>query len=119
MRIAVTLGNEKGLESEVFPHFGQCTHFLIAEIKDGKIADYKVVKNNSTHGGGCRAVDELLKYKITHIISGGMGMGAQQKFANAGIKIFGYSGTVKTAIEKLLQNELSSLDACKEHSECS
>jgi len=119
MRVGVTLGDEKGLEGQVCAHFGQCSHFLIAEIKDRKIASSQVVKNNAVHGGGgCVAVDEILKYKITHVVSGGMGMGAQQKFANAGVKVSGYSGKVKDGVEKLVKNELGGLDACRDHDEC-
>ena len=69
-------------------------------------------------GGGCVAVDELLKYNITHVIAGGMGMGAQQKFAQAGVKVFGYSGKVKEAIDDFLTNKIGGLGACKEHGTC-
>ena len=72
--------------------------------------------NTAVHGGGgCIAVDEILKHKITHVIAGGMGMGAQQKFANAGVQIFGYSGKVQTALDDFMNNTLGGLDACKDH----
>jgi len=48
-----------------------------------------------------------------------MGMGAQAKFASAGVQVFGYSGKVKDALDEFLKNALGSLDACQEHgSEC-
>ncbi|MGA1870763.1 MAG: NifB/NifX family molybdenum-iron cluster-binding protein [bacterium] len=119
MRIGITLNDEKGLESTVSLHFGQCRYFLIVDIENNTIKSTEVVGNNAQHGGGgCRAVDELLKYNITHVISGGMGMGAQQKFAQAGIKVSGHVGRVKDAINGLFNDSLNGLDACREHNGC-
>jgi len=119
MRIGITLDSDSGLLSEVSQHFGQCKYFLIADIIDSKIANVKVFQNIAQHGGGgCVAVDEILKHDITHVIAGGMGMGAQQKFAMNNVQIFGYSGTAEDGIYAFLQNNLKGIDACKEHGEC-
>jgi predicted Fe-Mo cluster-binding NifX family protein len=116
MRLGVTLEDGLGLESNVSAHFGQCPFFLIAEIKEGKVVESKVVKNEAEHGGGgCVAVDEILKHKLTHVIAGGMGMNAQHKFAAAGVKVFGYSGKVSAAIKDFLENRIGGLEGCKEH----
>lgn len=118
MRVGVVLEDNKGLESNVSMHFGQCRFFLIADLDGGKkkIVSSRVVPNPASHGGGgCVAVDEILKHKITHVISGGMGMGAQEKFAQAGVEVFGCSGNVEKAINDLMDNALSGLDSCKEH----
>jgi predicted Fe-Mo cluster-binding NifX family protein len=116
MRIGVTLEDEKGLEGNVSAHFGQCGYFLIADIDGGHLKSSKVVPNQAQHGGGgCQAVSEILKHKVTHVISGGMGMGAQQKFAQAGVQVFGASGKVKDALESLLKDSLGGLGACREH----
>jgi predicted Fe-Mo cluster-binding NifX family protein len=120
MKVGVVLEDENGLQGNVCAHFGQCQYFLIADIdKDKKkITSTRVVPNTAVHGGGgCVAVDEILKYKITHVIAGGMGMGAQQKFANAGVKVFGCLGRVKDALDDLMNNALGGLDACKDHRE--
>jgi len=116
MKIGVTLGDNSGLEGDVCAHFGQCSHFLIADVEDGKTVSTKVVVNEAVHGGGgCLAVDEILKHGVTHVISGGMGMGAQQKFAQKNVRIFGYSGKVKDAIKNLLEKGLGGIDACAGH----
>lgn len=118
MRVGVVLENESGIKGNVCAHFGQCKFFLLADIDKEKkaITETRIVPNTAQHGGGgCVAVDEILKYEVTHVIAGGMGMGAQQKFAQAGVEVFGYSGSVKKAIDDLLNNELGGLDACKEH----
>lgn len=118
MRVGVVLEDEKGLEGDVCAHFGQCKFFLLVDIdKDKKkVISSRIVPNTAVHGGGgCVAVDEILKYEVTHVIAGGMGMGAQQKFAQAGVGIFGFSGKVKDALDDFMNNALGGLDACKDH----
>jgi len=118
MRVGVVLEDDSGIRGNVCAHFGQCKYFLLAEInKDQKkIVSTRIVPNTAVHGGGgCVAVDEILKYNITHVIAGGMGMGAQQKFAQAGVQVFGYSGKIQDALDDFLNNALGGLDACKDH----
>lgn len=108
MKIGITLNDDQGMKSEVCAHFGQCSNFLIVEAEGDKIISSKVVPNTAVHGGGgCVAVTEILKYGITHVIAGGMGGGAQQKFAAAGVPIFGYSGKAEDALKALLSSKLA------------
>jgi predicted Fe-Mo cluster-binding NifX family protein len=114
IRVAITTEGEN-----VSAHFGQCPQFTICEFANGKLIDKKVVANTAEHGGGgCVAVDEILKHNINYVISGGMGMGAQQKFANAGVTVHGYSGKVEDAIKDFSANKLGGLDSCREHGDC-
>ena len=114
IRVAVTTDGEN-----VSAHFGQCPEFTIFDIENNEIKNKEVVQNNMRHGGGgCVAVDEILKHNITHVIAGGMGMGAQQKFANAGVKIYGSNGKVEDVINDFLENKIGGLGACKEHGSC-
>jgi predicted Fe-Mo cluster-binding NifX family protein len=118
MRVGVVMEDENGMDGFVCAHFGQCKYFLLADIdKDGKkVLSSRTVPNTAVHGGGgCLAVDEILKYDVTHIIAGGMGMGAQQKLAKAGVRVFGYSGKVRDAFDEFLGNKLGGLGACREH----
>ena len=118
MRVGVVLEDENGVHGNVCAHFGQCRFFFLADIDKAKkkITSTRIVPNAAVHGGGgCIAVDEILKYKITHVIAGGMGMGAQQKFAQAGVQVFGYSGNVQKALDDFMNNTLGGLEACKEH----
>lgn len=119
MRVGIVLEDDSGLDGVVCAHFGQCQFFLLADIDQGQreIISTRVVPNTAVHGGGgCVAVDEILKYEVTHVIAGGMGMGAQQRFVQAGVKVFGYSGNVRQALNDLMKNVLGGLDACKDHS---
>ncbi|MDD5456267.1 MAG: NifB/NifX family molybdenum-iron cluster-binding protein [Candidatus Margulisbacteria bacterium] len=114
MRIAITTDGDF-----VSAHFGQCPAFTIIDIEDNKVKNKQLVPNNAEHGGGgCIAVDEILKHKIQHVISGGMGMGAKQKFAAANVNVTGFTGTVDDAIKAFLTNSTSELSSCKEHGDC-
>lgn len=118
MRVGIVLEEDTGIQGNVCAHFGQCKFFLLADIDEAKkiVVGTRTVANTASHGGGgCVAVDELLRYNVTHVIAGGMGGGAQQKFANAGVEVFGYSGNVQKALDDFLQNALGGLDACKDH----
>jgi len=118
MRVGVVLEDQRGMEGNVSAHFGQCPYFLIADIDPaGKnVLAARVVPNSATHGGGgCLAVDEILRHGVTHVIAGGMGMGAQQKFAQAGVEVYGYQGRVKDALAGLLNDGLGGLGTCREH----
>lgn len=118
MKVGIVLENENGLAGDVCAHFGQCKYFFIADVDNvtKKVVGSKIVPNNAQHGGGgCVAVDEILKHAVTHVIAGGMGMGAQQKFAGAGVKVFGYSGKAQAALDDLMNNALGGLDACRDH----
>ncbi|MDP8261739.1 MAG: NifB/NifX family molybdenum-iron cluster-binding protein [Candidatus Ancaeobacter aquaticus] len=120
MKIGITLDDDKGLESNVSLHFGQCKYFLIVDVENNEIKNATVSANTAVHGGaGCIAVDEILKHDVTHVIAGGMGMGAQNKFAQAGVNIFACSGRAKDAVEALLKDALGGIDACQDHGECS
>ena len=82
MKIAVTY--ENGL---VFQHFGHTEQFKIYEIVDGKIANAEVV---STNGQGHGALAGFLKAAgVEVLICGGIGGGAKNALAEAGIQLFG------------------------------
>jgi predicted Fe-Mo cluster-binding NifX family protein len=118
MKVGVVLEDKNGLQGDVCAHFGQCKYFLLADIDENKkkIISTSIVPNTAQHGGGgCVAVDEILKHKVTHVIAGGMGMGAQQKFASAGVQVFGYSGKVQAALDDFMNDTLGGLDACRDH----
>ena len=119
MIVGITVNDELGLGGNVSEHFGQCKYFFLAEIEDGKLKSRSVVQNTAVHGGGgCLAVDEIMKHKVNAVISGGMGMGAQQKFAQAGIKVFAFSGKVKDAVDSFIKNSLGNLGSCNHDKTC-
>ena len=116
MKIGVTLSEGHGLDSEICIHFGQCSHFLLVDVENGQITGFTTVPNTGIHGEGCQAVEEILKYNITHMVAGGMGINARQKFAKAGVPIYGCNGKARHAVDALLANKLKQgIDACENH----
>ena len=100
MRIAVTYEN-----GEIFQHFGHTEQFKLYDVEAGKIvADQIVPTNGSGHG----ALAGFLKAaQVDALICGGIGMGARNALAEAGIKLYGgVSGSADAAAQALAEGRL-------------
>ena len=100
MKIAVTYEN-----GNVFPHFGHTNQFKVYEIENEKIANEQVINTNgSGHGALAGMLSEL---RVDTLICGGIGAGAQNALATAGIKLYGgVSGSADDAVTALLAGTL-------------
>ncbi len=100
MRIAVTYDN--GL---VFQHFGHTKQFQIFDVQDGQVVKEEIVPaGDSGHG----ALAGFLKgLGVDALICGGIGMGAKNALAQAGITLYGgVSGQAGQAVQELLAGSL-------------
>ena len=109
MKIAVTYEN-----GNVFQHFGRTESFKIYEVEDNKIVSGKVIGND---GLGHEALAGLLADKaIDVLICGGLGQGAQNALAAAGVEVVaGASGDADAAVEAYLRGELVNTGANCDH----
>ena len=82
MRIAVTYEN-----GQVFQHFGHTEQFKIYEVADGKITSAEVVDTNGQGHGALGGF--LAEAGVNVLICGGIGGGARNALAAAGIQLFG------------------------------
>ncbi|MBS1404139.1 MAG: DUF134 domain-containing protein [Oscillospiraceae bacterium] len=101
MRIAVTFDNGK-----IFQHFGHTQFFKFYDVTDGKVTGSEVMAApESGHG----ALAGFLKENGTDVlICGGIGGGAQNALAAAGIKLYGGAdGDADEAVNALLNGSLS------------
>lgn len=100
MKIAVTYEN-----GEIFQHFGHTEEFKVYDVEDGKIVSEKVI---GTNGQGHGALAGFLRNEnVDILICGGIGMGAQNALAGAGIKLYGgVHGNSDDAVKALLKNSL-------------
>lgn len=100
MRIAVTYE-----DGEIFQHFGHTENFKIYDVVEGKVMSADVVP---TLGSGHGALAGFLKEnQVDVLICGGIGGGAQQALAEAGIKLYGgASGNADEAVATLLNGNL-------------
>ena len=101
MKIGVTYEN-----GQIFQHFGHTEQFKIYEVQDNKIVSSQVVDTNESGHGALAGF--LKEYQVDTLICGGIGGGAQNALASAGIKLYGgVSGDADAAVEALLKNELA------------
>lgn len=100
MKIAVTYEN-----GEIFQHFGRTEQFKLYEVTDNAVVSSKVV---GTNGSGHGALAGLLSgLGVDTLICGGIGAGAQNALAAAGIKLYGgASGGADAAVDALLNGTL-------------
>ena len=98
--IAVTEDN-----GEVFQHFGHTRYFALYEIKDGAVASRKII---DAEGSGHSALGGFLRENgVGLLICGGIGGGAKNVLAAAGIELVsGVSGSVDEAVKRFLAGEL-------------
>ncbi|MGC9367438.1 MAG: NifB/NifX family molybdenum-iron cluster-binding protein [bacterium] len=109
MKIAISTGDK-----QVYPHFGRCPTFTIAEVENGKVLDVQEI-NNPGHSPGF--LPKFLSERgVSVIIAGGMGHRAKQLFDNYNIQsVVGVSGSVQSAIEQFASGSLDGGESMCEH----
>ena len=90
---------------EVFQHFGHTENFKIYNIEDKTIIDANVV---NTMGSGHGALAGfLVENEVDTLICGGIGGGARNALAEAGITLYGgVSGNADDAVKALIDRNL-------------
>ena len=101
MKIAVTYEN-----GQVFQHFGHCETFKLYEAKDGKVVNTELLE--APAGAHC-ALGGFLKEKgVEVLICGGIGGGARNGLAQAGIELYpGTSGNADEQVSAFLSGSLN------------
>ena len=100
MRIAVTYE-----DGNIFQHFGHSEQFKLYDVEDGKIVNTQVVDTNGQGHGALAGF--LTGAKVDVLICGGIGGGAQNALAQAGIQLYGgVAGSCDAAVDALLANNL-------------
>ena len=109
MRIAVTYDN-----GEVFQHFGRTESFKVYDIEDGKVIKSEVIGNDGLGHGALAGL--LENNSIDLLICGGIGGGARNALADAGVNICsGASGNTDEVIEAYLRGELEDAGSTCHH----
>ena len=100
MRIAVTYD-----QGEIWQHFGRTEAFKLYDIENGEIKNTQVI---GTGGTGHGALAGFLKEAdVDLLICGGIGMGARNALAEAGIQLYGgVTGSADAAAQALAQGNL-------------
>ena len=101
MKIAVTYEN-----GQVFQHFGHTEQFKLYEVEDGRVTSSQVVDTNGSGHGALAGF--LREHGADVLICGGIGGGARNALAQAGIQLYpGASGDADGQVEALLAGQLS------------
>jgi len=107
MRLAVPSEDERGLYSNVIPHFGRARFYTIVDVEGSEIRSVRVVQTPfEEHGPGdipgffrSLGVDVVLAY--------GMGVRARQFFSQMGIQVVtGVAGKVGDVVKAYLAGSL-------------
>ena len=111
MKIAISsTGNN--LESEVDARFGRCNYFLIIDIENDKVKNFKAIENTAKAqmgGAGITAGEIVAKEKVDAIITVNLGPRAFSVFEQFGIKIYQGGGKIKEVVQDFLDGKLKEL----------
>lgn len=101
MRIAVTYEN-----GTIFQHFGHTKEFKVYDVENGQIVKTEVLDTNGSGHGALAGVLSAVHADV--LICGGIGAGAQNALADAGIKLYGgVSGNADAAVNALIEGSLN------------
>jgi predicted Fe-Mo cluster-binding NifX family protein len=116
MRIAISAGENRGLDSQVSHHFGRCPFFVIVDVDDKEVTSIEVVQNPFYAGHQPGMVPQFIhEQRATVMISGGMGRRAIGFFEEFGIKAStGASGTVRETLNRYLDGGMTIAEPCRE-----
>lgn len=100
MRIAVTYE-----DGQVFQHFGHTSQMKVYDVEDGQVVKEQIADTSgSGHGALAGFLSDL---KADVLICGGIGGGAQQALAQAGIRLYGgVAGSADDAVREFLAGAL-------------
>ena len=109
MKIAVTYDN-----GNIFQHFGRTESFKVYDVEDNKVVSSEVIGSNGVGHGALAGL--LADRAVDVLICGGIGGGAQQALADAGVELVaGAEGDADQAVEAYLKGELISTGANCDH----
>ena len=96
MIIAVTYEN-----GDIYQHFGHTPYFKFYEVQDHEVLSARIISTGSSGHGALAGV--LAQENVEVLICGGIGMGAQNALAAAGIQVYGgVSGYADGAVQAFL-----------------
>ena len=111
MKIAIS-STGKTLESEIDPRFGRCGYFLIVEIKDKKIKEFKAIENTAKAqmgGAGVTAGEIVANEKVDAVITTNLGPRAISVFSQFKIKVYSGKGKIQDVVQDFIKGKFKVL----------
>jgi predicted Fe-Mo cluster-binding NifX family protein len=107
MKVAIS-STGKNLQSQIDPHFGRCTFFIIVETDDMSFETFDNENMALSGGAGIQAAGFLSSKGVKAVLTGNCGPNAMKTFSAAGVQVFtGMTGTIAEAVEKYKNESLS------------
>ncbi|MBN2421733.1 NifB/NifX family molybdenum-iron cluster-binding protein [Candidatus Woesearchaeota archaeon] len=113
MKIVIS-SNGESLESDVDMRFGRCKYFIVVETENKEIKNFSAVENQGAlqgHGAGIKAAEQIGELKANAIITGNLGPNASTVLNQLNIDCYQAIGTVKDAVNNLLQGKLKKINS--------
>lgn len=111
MKIAVaSVGTT--LDSDISPLLGKSEDFIVADLKNGKIEDIKIIENSAKNqtGAGSTAAQIIVDHEVNALISGKLGPVAFHILKNAGIKVYKIiPGSVRKNLKRFTEGKLQEI----------
>ena len=79
MHIAITLADNKGLESSISPVFARCPFYMLIDPETKIFTIEENPAKNASGGAGIKAAQWMIDHKVAAIISGNLGPKAQSQ----------------------------------------
>jgi predicted Fe-Mo cluster-binding NifX family protein len=118
MNICFPVESNKGIDSEVYGHFGSAPIFIVFNTESKTIETINNQDLGHAHGL-CSPLKALDGKKVDAIVVGGIGAGAINKLNGMGIKVYrAMQGTVRQNVQLFETNtmvEISIEHACGGH----
>lgn len=118
-RIAVSVGEDNGLDSAISAHFGRCPYFVLVDMEEGEIKAVDTVPNPyfGHHQPG-QVPGFIHSQGADVMLAAGMGGRAITFFEEYGIHAAtGARGTVRNALEQYFGQQLQGAEPCSESHE--
>jgi predicted Fe-Mo cluster-binding NifX family protein len=122
MKIAFPIETDKGMDSELYGHFGSAPIFAVVDADSGSFEAVDNGRHEHAHGQ-CQPTSGLGERSVQAVVCQGMGMRAVQKLNEIGISVYLAAGA-RTIDEALAAFRAGSLtlfqpgDACQHHHGC-
>ena len=118
MKIAIPVEEYRGIESQVYGHFGSAPAFAFVDTETLSVEAIGNRDHDHVHGA-CSPMKALAGAKPDAVIVGGIGMGALMGLRAAGIKVYrAVDGTVADAVRQFKAAALPEIEeqgACAGH----
>ncbi len=118
MKICFPVESDKGLDSEVYGHFGSAPVFVVCDTEAASVDSINNQDLGHAHGM-CSPLKALDGKMVDAIVVGGIGAGAINKLNGMGIRVYRASeGTVRENTERFQNGALPEMTlkhACQGH----